>query len=100
MALTKEEVQRVAMLARIALDDEQIESLQAELNFVFEHIDAISSLDLASVEPTIHSIPLVNSMREDVVCPSLPVEVALKNAPERQSDAFLVPRIVAPGGGA
>jgi len=100
MALTKAEVQHVAMLARIAVDDEQVAVLQTELNFIFDHIDTLSSLDLTDVEPMTHSIPMVNSTREDVLKPSLGVEAALLNAPQREGSAFVVPRIVSPGGGA
>jgi aspartyl-tRNA(Asn)/glutamyl-tRNA(Gln) amidotransferase subunit C len=98
MALTKDEVQDVAMLARIALDAQQVESLQGELNSILEHIDRISSLDLEGVEPTTHSAAMVNVMREDEVRPGLDTAQALKNAPACQDGAFLIPRIAAPGG--
>ncbi|MCL2881973.1 MAG: Asp-tRNA(Asn)/Glu-tRNA(Gln) amidotransferase subunit GatC [Coriobacteriia bacterium] len=97
MALTQEEVRHVALLARIALDDEQVATLQTELNGVFDYIDQISQLDLADVEPMVHSIPLVNSMREDVPVTGLDRERALANAPAREDDAILIPRIIGPG---
>jgi aspartyl-tRNA(Asn)/glutamyl-tRNA(Gln) amidotransferase subunit C len=100
MALTTEEVQHVAMLARIALEADQIESLRNELNFIFKHIDMIASLDLEHVEPMVHSVPMLNAMRDDVVKPSFSTEVAMHNAPAHEGTAFLVPRIVAPGGDA
>lgn len=99
MSLSKQEVEQVALLARLGLDENQLESLQVELNSILGHIDQLSQLDLADVEPTTHSIPLVNSTRPDVVRPSLDRELALKNAPEREGGAFLIPRIVGPGGG-
>jgi len=97
MALTQEEVRHVALLARIALDDEQVATLQTELNGVFDYIDQISCLDLSEVEPMVHSIPLVNSMREDVPIEGLSQERALMNAPAREDDAILIPRIIGPG---
>lgn len=99
MSLSKEEVQHVALLARLALSDAEVETLQTELNSILGHIDQISQLDLEGVEPTTHSIPLVNSTREDVVVPSIDRELALLNAPAREDGAFLIPRIVGPGGG-
>ena len=97
MALTQTEVRHVALLARIALTDEQVETLQTELNSVFDYIDQISRLDLCEVEPMVHSIPLVNSMRDDVPVAGLDHELALINAPARQEDAILIPRIIGPG---
>ena len=97
MALTQTEVRHVALLARLALDDEQVAILQTELNGVFDYIDQISQLDLADVEPMVHSIPLVNSMRADVPVPGLDRERALMNAPAREDDAILIPRIIGPG---
>ena len=98
MALSIDEVRHVALLARLALTDQQVEKLQGELNSILGHIDQISQLDLEGVGPTTHSIPMVNSMREDVPAGHLDREVALMNAPEREDGAFLIPRIVGPGG--
>jgi len=100
MALTKEEVQNVALLARISLDEQQLDQLHSELVYIFDHIDMLSTLDLEGVEPTVHAVPLCNVMREDELRPNFSVDTALANAPEREGSAFLVPRIVAPGGDA
>ncbi len=97
MALSESEVRHVAMLARLALTDEQVDTLRGELNSILGHIDAIQQLDLADVEPTAHAIPVTNVTRPDVVKPCLPRELALKNAPEAEAGAFLIPQIV--GGG-
>jgi aspartyl-tRNA(Asn)/glutamyl-tRNA(Gln) amidotransferase subunit C len=100
MALTESDVRHVALLARLGLDDEQVASLQGELNTILQHIDQLQKLDLAGVEPTTHAVPLVNSMRADEPSASLPQETVLANAPEQRDGAFLIPRIVGPGGGA
>ena len=97
MALTQEEVRHVALLARIALTDEQVETLQTELNSIFDHIDQIAQLELGDVEPMVHSIPLVNSMREDIPVQGLNHDRALMNAPAREDNAILIPRIIGPG---
>lgn len=98
MALSESEVRHVALLARLALSDEQIDTLRTELNSILGHIDAIQQLDLAGVEPTAHAIPVVNVMRADVVRPGLSREDALKNAPQSEAGAFVIPQIVGSGG--
>lgn len=97
MALSESEVRHVAMLARLALTDEQVETLRGELNSILGHIDTIQQLDLAGVEPTAHAIPVVNSVRPDEPRQGLSQEMALLNAPESEDGAFVIPRIV--GGG-
>jgi aspartyl-tRNA(Asn)/glutamyl-tRNA(Gln) amidotransferase subunit C len=98
MALSESEVRHVALLARLSLTDEEIETLRGELNSVLSHIDAIQQLDLSDVEPTAHAVPVVNRMRADVVKAGLDRETALMNAPESEKGAFVIPRIVGPGG--
>lgn len=97
MALSDAEVRHVAMLARLALTDEQIETLRGELNSILGHIESIQQLDLADVEPMTHAIAMVNQTRADVARPGLSRESALLNAPDSEEGAFKIPRIV--GGG-
>ncbi|MDR1776110.1 MAG: Asp-tRNA(Asn)/Glu-tRNA(Gln) amidotransferase subunit GatC [Actinomycetes bacterium] len=100
MALTEADVRHVALLARLGLTDAQVAGLKTELNSILEHIDQLQHLDLDGVEPTTHAVPLTNAMRDDVVVPGLSQARALENAPEQRDGAFLIPRIVGPGGGA
>lgn len=97
MSLSESEVRHVAMLARLALTDEQVGVLQGDLNSILGHIDTIRQLDLEGVEPMTHAVPTVNVVREDCVRPGLSRELALKNAPEAENGAFVIPQIV--GGG-
>jgi aspartyl-tRNA(Asn)/glutamyl-tRNA(Gln) amidotransferase subunit C len=97
MSLSEQEVRHVAMLARLALTDDEVGSLQGDLNSILGHIDTIQQLDLESVPPTAHAIPVVNVTRGDAIVPGLSREVALMNAPEQQDGAFLIPQIT--GGG-
>jgi len=97
MALSESEVRHVAMLARLALTDAQVETLRSELNSILGHIDTIQQLDLEGVEPMTHAIPLVNETRCDQPKPSLDREKVMLNAPESEDGAFVIPRIV--GGG-
>lgn len=98
MSLSQSEVRHVALLARLALSDDEIETLRGELNSILEHIDAIQQLDLSDVEPMTHAVPLVNMTRADVVRPGLSREDALLNAPDAEDGAFRIPRIVGVGG--
>ncbi|MDP2232548.1 MAG: Asp-tRNA(Asn)/Glu-tRNA(Gln) amidotransferase subunit GatC [Actinomycetota bacterium] len=99
MAISEEQVRHVALLARLALTDEQVASLGDELNSILGHIDTIQNLDLEGVKSTAHPLATVNSMRADVVKPCLSRELALKNAPDTDGTAFVIPQIVGPGGG-
>lgn len=99
MAISEEQVRHVALLARLALSDEQVARLREDLNSILGHIDTIQQLDLEGVEPTAHPLDVVNVMREDCVKPGLSREDALLNAPETDGTAFIIPQIVGPGGG-
>lgn len=97
MSLSESEVRHVAMLARLALTDEEVASMQSDLNSILGHIDTIAQLDLDSVAPMAHAIPVVNVTRPDVVVSGLSREAALMNAPAAEDGAFLIPQIT--GGG-
>lgn len=92
MAISEKQVRHVAMLARLGLTDEQVDSLGVELNDILRQVDRISELDLSDVEPTAHAVPVTNVTRQDVVRPCLSREDALLNAPQQQDGAFLIPK--------
>ena len=91
MAITRDEVLHVARLARLALSDEEVERLTAELGAILDAVSKVSELDLDDVPPTSHPLDLVNVWDEDEPHPSLPLEEAFANAPEREGDLFRVP---------
>jgi aspartyl-tRNA(Asn)/glutamyl-tRNA(Gln) amidotransferase subunit C len=97
MAITEADVRHVAMLARLALTDEQVATLTSELSSILNHIDELQNLDLEGVQPTAHPLAMVNAMRSDVVRPGLSPEDALANAPESEGTAFVIPTIVSGG---
>lgn len=98
MAISEEQVRHVALLARVALTDEQVRSFAQDLNSILGHVDSIQRLDLEDVKPTAHPLDSVNVMRADEVRPGLSREQALKNAPDTDGVAFVIPRIIGPGG--
>jgi aspartyl-tRNA(Asn)/glutamyl-tRNA(Gln) amidotransferase subunit C len=89
--ISREEVLYVARLARLELSEQEIEPMARELSDVLDHVARIKELDLADVEPTSHVVELTSALREDVVRPCLPREVALAQAPAVSDDGFLVP---------
>jgi aspartyl-tRNA(Asn)/glutamyl-tRNA(Gln) amidotransferase subunit C len=91
MAITRDEVVHVAKLARLELTEDELERFAGQLNAILEAVGKVSELDLAGVEPTLHPLELSNVFAEDEPRPSLPVEDALANAPDREGGAFRVP---------
>lgn len=88
------DVTYVAQLARLDLTAEETASFQAQLSQVLEYVEQLGRLDLKDIEPTAHASPRVNVFRKDEVTPSLPVDEAVRNAPQRLNDLFRVPRVV------
>ena len=91
MAISRDEVLHVARLARLDLSDDEIDRFGEQLNSILEAVGKVAELDLSGVEPTAHPLDLVNVWAEDEPRPSLPVEDALANAPDRAGDFFRVP---------
>ncbi len=89
--ISREEVLHVARLARLELAEPEIEPMARELSAVLDHIARIKELDLEDVPATSHVVEVTNSLREDVVRPCLPREVALAQAPDVGDGGFLVP---------
>lgn len=94
MSLTRQEVEKIAHLARLALTDEQITAYQEQLSAVLDYAEMLNELDLSDVEPTAHAIPRQNVFREDVVEPSLPLDDALRNAEQHKQDQFFVQSVL------
>jgi len=91
---SRDEVARIADLARIDLSDAELDHLAPQLNVILEAVASISSLDLADVPATSHPLPVTNVFRDDVVQPCLTPEQALAGAPAVEEQRFSVPRIL------
>jgi aspartyl-tRNA(Asn)/glutamyl-tRNA(Gln) amidotransferase subunit C len=95
--LSRDQVLHVAKLARLELTEDEMERFSGELSKVLDYIEKISELgDLDDIEPTSHVVAVENALRPDDPRPSLPVEVALENAPDPALGGFRVP---SPGAG-
>ncbi|OGO20422.1 MAG: asparaginyl/glutamyl-tRNA amidotransferase subunit C [Chloroflexi bacterium RBG_16_50_11] len=90
MKLSREEVLRIARLARLGLSEEEINRLAEQLSNLLENFKVLQQVDTEGVPPTAQSVDLRNVMREDAVAPSLPPEDVLRNAPRQEDNCFKV----------
>lgn len=90
----EQDVQHVARLARLALDDRELPRVREQLSAILGYVAKLEELDVTDVPPTSHAVPLVNVMRDDEVGPCLAQGAALANAPDRAGSLFRVPRII------
>ncbi len=94
MKITKEAVEHVAQLARLGITEEEKEEFAKDLSSILEYIDKLNRVNTEGVEPTAHILPIHNVFREDAVKPSLSIEEALMNAPDREDRFIKVPAIL------
>lgn len=94
MALSREDLLRVAELARLKLSADELDRLGPSLSRIVDYVDLLNELDTAEVEPLVHAIPLTNVFRDDLHNESLPRDQALLNAPKTDGRFFLVPQIL------
>jgi aspartyl-tRNA(Asn)/glutamyl-tRNA(Gln) amidotransferase subunit C len=89
--IDREQVLHVARLARLELSEEEVGRMTGELSAILDHIEKISTLDLDGVPPTSHVVDVPNALRPDEPRPSLPRDVAFRNAPDVDEEGFSVP---------
>lgn len=93
-AITREEVAHLAVLARLALTEQELDHYAEQLDVILTSIARVSEVAGQDIPPTSHAIPLQNVFREDVVAPSLTAQEALSGAPAAEDERFRVPRIL------
>ncbi|MCG8416589.1 MAG: Asp-tRNA(Asn)/Glu-tRNA(Gln) amidotransferase subunit GatC [Proteobacteria bacterium] len=93
-SLTQKDVEEIARLARLELSPDEVESLRTELTAILEHMAVLQALDTEGVEPMTHAVPMHLRLRPDNVGPSLSVDQALGDAPDRADEYFQVPNII------
>lgn len=94
MKISKDEIINVANLARLELDPSLVDKLTGQVGNILEYIDTLNELNTDGVPPTTHAINLSNAFREDVPKTHPGSDKALANAPEKEDDCFVVPKIV------
>jgi aspartyl-tRNA(Asn)/glutamyl-tRNA(Gln) amidotransferase subunit C len=94
MEIAQQDVERVAQLARLAVTSAEKDTFAKQLSQILTHVDKLNQYETTGVEPTATVMGQVNVFREDVIRPSLSSNKALANAPEREADGFVVPKIL------
>ena len=92
--ITLDQVRHVAKLSRLALSEQELQTLTPQLESILAYVAKLGELDVANVEPMAHAIDLHNVLRDDVVEDPLPLEAVLRNAPESDGPFFKVPKVI------
>lgn len=92
--ISKKEVEYVAHLARLEIDEAQKDKFTSQLNDILLYIDKLNELDTKGVEPMTHAIAVTNAFREDIIIDSIGTEKSLANAPDARGEFFRVPKVI------
>ena len=94
MRVNRQEVQRVALLARLDLSEAETDELVAHFDKVLAYMDKLNELDTDGVEPLAHAVEMETPLRDDRVTSQAGADTLLQNAPQRQADFLKVPKII------
>ena len=94
MSVDQATVRRIAHLARIAVEDKEVEHLQGEVNAVLYFVEALGAVDVTGVEPMTSVLPMHLRMRQDEITDGFIAADVVANAPEREDSFFVVPKVV------
>jgi aspartyl-tRNA(Asn)/glutamyl-tRNA(Gln) amidotransferase subunit C len=94
MNISVADVEHVARLARLELSEDEKILFAGQMGAILGYVDKLKELDTEGVLPTSHAVPMENSFREDAACPSIGLEKALANAPDRAESFYRVPKVI------
>jgi aspartyl-tRNA(Asn)/glutamyl-tRNA(Gln) amidotransferase subunit C len=94
MSLTRDEVEHVALLARLALSPDEVERMRTELASILAQVAILNEVDTSHIPPSASVLPLDTVMGDDDPRPSLTVDQVLSNAPAAEDGQFRVPAIL------
>ena len=94
MAISREEVEKVSLLSRLLLTDEELDRMTAHFGQVLDYVNLLAEVDTSQVEPMAHAVDITNVLRDDVVWPSLDRHQALANAPNHDDECYRVPAVL------
>jgi aspartyl-tRNA(Asn)/glutamyl-tRNA(Gln) amidotransferase subunit C len=98
--LSAEEIRTTAEMARLALDEAELAQRAGELSGILAYAELLKEVDVESVPPTKHAVPMSCPLRGDLVGPHDPIEAVLRNAPAREATFFSVPAVFSGAGAA
>lgn len=94
MELTRADVEKVSLLSRLLLTEEEIDRMSRQLTNIVGYVEQLQAIPTDGVEPMAHAIDMHNVFADDVLEPSLPRELALANAPKHDEECFRVPAVL------
>lgn len=94
MAISRREVEKVSLLGRLLLSEEELDKMTSQMGQILGYMDLLSEVDTERVEPMAHALDVANVFRDDQVRPSLPRDEALANAPRHDGECYLVPAVL------
>lgn len=94
MTISRKDIEKVAVLARIRVDEEQVSALEKDLGNILDLVDQLAAADTANVEPLAHPLDAVQRLRADEVTESDQREAFQAIAPATENGLYLVPRVI------
>lgn len=94
MAISREEVEKVSLLGRLLLSEEELDRMTTQLGQILAYMDLLGEVDTDGVEPMAHALDVSDVFRDDRVCSSLDRDRALANAPNRDDECYRVPAVL------
>jgi aspartyl-tRNA(Asn)/glutamyl-tRNA(Gln) amidotransferase subunit C len=94
MSISRQDVEKVALLARLQLTEDELAKMTTELAQIVGYVDQLGEVNTDGIEPMAHAIEIKNVFRDDIVAASLPREESLANAPHHDNRGYLVPAVL------
>lgn len=94
MALSHDEVRRIAELAKLDLTDAEVTLYAGQLSHILDYFERLQQIDTSQIPPTASVLPLRNVLRADVAAPALPVQQVIANAPDAEDNQFRVSAVL------
>lgn len=94
MAISREDVEKVSLLARLQLSDDELDTMTSQLGAILDYVDLLNELDTDEVEPMAHALDVSDVFRDDHVRPSLSRDRALATAPAHDGQCYRVPAVL------
>lgn len=94
MAISRPDVEKVALLARLRLSESELDTMTSQLGQIVAYVDQLAEVDTEQVAPMAHAVEVHNVFRDDRMVESLPREDALANAPHHTAEGYLVPAVL------